>query len=202
MLRRSGLPASLNINITLTVTGTDQPQVTDAPVAASTEIALPVVETPVASRSVRTRRPTKSLKTQMVVIDGEEMSVLEWCEYYGMRPSDYSARMSRGWTQIEALTAPLKRKPRKSASLPEAPPPPPPPVEPVRFVPRIVPIGAKRGPGRTAKLVWRNGQGRTTAEWCDHFGIPYNTYMARIRAGWTQNDAFQTPVREQPNSRR
>ncbi len=46
-----------------------------------------------------------------------------------------------------------------------------------------------------------NGETKTVAEWCEHYGIPWYLYGGRINLGWSQVDALTLPKGCHPEKR-
>ncbi len=49
---------------------------------------------------------------------------------------------------------------------------------------------------RTNRIINFNGESLTMAEWCERLGINHGTMHARIRCGWTIEEALTTPVQK------
>ena len=54
----------------------------------------------------------------------------------------------------------------------------------------------KRQSRNTTKTIFitANGETKSLPDWAEDLGIPYETLSARLRRGWNQNDAINTPV--------
>lgn len=58
-----------------------------------------------AKEQARNRRSSR-----MVTIDGVTKCAAEWCEIYGMALVRFHSRIHRGWSELKALTAPVRKK--------------------------------------------------------------------------------------------
>jgi hypothetical protein len=54
---------------------------------------------------------------------------------------------------------------------------------------------------RSNRRLTHNGETLTLAEWCERLGLPGDTVMKRIAAGWTVAAALETPVRRKRSVR-
>lgn len=108
----------------------------------------------------------QKMQKRYITADGKTMSLDAWAKKMGVSKGLISSRLGAGWTETQAVgVEPRKERPKKAKPEPR---------------PKVV-ITYKGVTGNISQV-------------CRHFGATDSTVRARIKLGWSLEDAFTIPV--------